>query len=54
MPYRVCFERQMNKWLVLLLILSVLLMILGLSQFHWQGVNFCNGKGGAFICGHSR
>ncbi|MEX3856358.1 MULTISPECIES: hypothetical protein [Paraburkholderia] len=40
----------MNKALMLLLVLSVLLVMLGLYQFHWQGVNFCNGKGGRFVC----
>lgn len=45
---------RMNKGLMLLLILSVLLAMFGLYIFHWQGVNFCNGKGGRFLRSHSQ
>lgn len=44
----------MNKGLMLFLALSILLVMFGIRQFHWQGVNFCNGKGGRFVCSHSQ
>ncbi|WP_258398599.1 hypothetical protein [Burkholderia multivorans] len=44
----------MNKRLMLIFAASVLLVMLGLYQFHWHGVNFCNGKGGKFVCSRSQ
>jgi hypothetical protein len=43
----------MNKGLVFLLAVSVLLVIFGIHQFHWQGVDVCNGslKGSRYVCG---